>query len=53
MRERARTGEPRGDDFEDGLFDDTGHWRAKPKEWATAAPDADATRAEFWEVVRA
>ena len=52
VRERARMGESQGDDFEDGLFDDTGHWRAKPKEWATAAPDADATRAEFWEVVQ-
>jgi RNA polymerase sigma-70 factor (ECF subfamily) len=52
VRERARTADTPADDFEAGLFDDTHHWRKRPKKWANTAPDADATRAEFWEVVR-
>lgn len=52
VRERARTADATADEVEAGLFDDTDHWRAKPRDWASAAPDADSSRAEFWDVVR-
>lgn len=52
VRERARTSDAPTDDFEATMFDESGHWRVKPGEWSSSAPDADASRAEFWEVVR-
>lgn len=54
VRERERTSEVGADKVEDAAFAKSDKWRAKskPTEWETDGPDSDASRAEFWEVVR-
>lgn len=47
VRERAGDGEPTADPFTA-----SNKWRADPKRWTAAAPEADAERGEFWVVVR-
>jgi len=38
-------------DIDDGLFDDSGHWRTPPADWGD--PEASCNRREFFEVLEA